>query len=99
MIGSGERQQAEPGSPPMVKALTASEARSQLGRLLDRAVTGKPVYLRRGNRLVRLAPVATTRAKPKSATPPPFGYFKVVDDDLTALANRAEPSFTPLDEK
>ncbi len=82
----------------MVKALTASEARSQLGRLLDRAVTGKPVYLRRGNRLVRLAPVTTTRSKPKSATPRPFGYFKFVDDDLTTLANRTEQSFTPLDE-
>jgi antitoxin (DNA-binding transcriptional repressor) of toxin-antitoxin stability system len=82
----------------MVKALTASEARSQLGRLLDRAVTGKPVYLRRGDRLVRLAPVAATaRAKTKPAAPRPFGYFKF-DDDLTALANRAEPSFTPLDE-
>lgn len=81
----------------MVKALTASEARSRLGRLLDRAVTGNPVYLRRGDRLVRLAPVAAARAKAKPATPRPFGYFKF-DDDLTALANRAEPSFTPLDE-
>ena len=81
----------------MVKALTASEARSQLGRLLDRAVTGKPVYLRRGDRLVRLAPVAAARAKTKPAAPRPVGYFKF-DDDLTALANRAEPSFTPLDE-
>jgi antitoxin (DNA-binding transcriptional repressor) of toxin-antitoxin stability system len=79
----------------MVKALTVSEARSQLGRLLDRAVTGKPVYLRRGDRLVRLAPVA--RAKTKPASLRPFGFFKF-DDELTALANRAEPSFTPLNE-
>ncbi len=80
----------------MVKALTASEARSQLGRLLDRAVTGKPVYLRLGDRLVRLTPVAT-RAKTRAPAPRPFGYF-TFDDDLTALANRAEPAFTPLDE-
>lgn len=78
----------------MVKALTASEARSQLGRLLDRAVTGKPVYLRRGDRLLRLAPV-TPRAKATALRP--FGYF-TSDDDLTALANRAACSFTPLDE-
>ena len=78
----------------MVKALTASEARSQLGRLLDRAVTGKPVYLRRGDRLVRLAPVA---ARAKATAPRPFGYF-TFDDDLTTLANRAACSFTPLDE-
>lgn len=79
----------------MVKALTASEVRSQLGRLLDRAVTGKPVYLRRGDRLMRLAPVA--RGKTKPAALRRFGYFKF-DDDLAALANRAEPSFTPLAE-
>lgn len=78
----------------MVKALTASEARAQLGRLLDRAVTGKPVYLRRGDRLLRLAPVA---AKAKPAARRPFGYF-TFDDDLTALANRAACSFAPLDE-
>lgn len=78
----------------MVKALTVSEARPQLGRLLDRAATGKPVYLRRGDRLLRLSPVA---ARTKSATPRPFGYF-TFDDDLTALANRAVPSFSPVDE-
>ena len=78
----------------MVKALTASEARRQLGRLLDRAATGKPVYLKRGDRLLRLAPVAT-RSKANSRRP--FGYF-TFDDDLTALANRAACSFAPLDE-
>ena len=79
----------------MVNALTVSEARSQLGRLLDRAVTGKPVYLRRGDGRVRLAPVA--RAQTKTPGLRPFGYFKF-DNDLTVLANRVEPSFTPLDE-
>jgi hypothetical protein len=78
----------------MVKALTASEARSQLGRLLDRAVTGKPVYLRRGDRLLRLAPVAP---RAKAVARRPFGYF-TFDDDLTVLANRAACSFAPLDE-
>jgi|GEM_PF-3744076 len=78
----------------MVKALTASEARSQLGRLLDRVVNGKPVYLRRGDRLVRLAPVAAARSKTKHTAPRPFGYFKF-DDDLTTLAYRTEPYFTP----
>lgn len=78
----------------MVKALTASEARAQLGRLLDRAATGKPVYLRRGDRLLRLARVA---AKARPVARRPFGYF-TFDDDLTALANRAACSFAPLDE-
>ncbi len=79
----------------MVNALTASEASSQLGHLLDRAVIGKHAFLRRGNRLVRLAPVTTdattASAKTKHAALRPFGYFKF-DDALTALANRAEPS-------
>ena len=78
----------------MVKALTVSEARAQLGRLLDRAVTGKPVYLRRGDRLLRLAPVAS---RGKAVAPRPFGYFTFYDD-LTALANRAACSFAPLDQ-
>jgi antitoxin (DNA-binding transcriptional repressor) of toxin-antitoxin stability system len=82
----------------MIKALTASEARSQLGHLLDRAANGKPVCLRRGDRLVRLSPDATlARGKAKQSALRPFGYFKF-DDALTALGNRAEPSFTPLDE-
>ena len=77
----------------MVKALTASEARPRLARLLDLAATGQPVYLRRGGQLLRIAPV--TRSK--RAVHRPFGYF-AFDDDLTGLANRATPSFTPLDE-
>ena len=60
------------------------------------AVTGKPVYLSRGGRLLRIAPVAA-RPKAKGAAARPFGYF-TFDDDLTALANRAAPSFTPVDE-
>lgn len=58
----------------------------------------KPVYLRRGDRLVRLAPVASARTKAKPAALRPFGYCKFVADDLTALANRAVPSFTLADE-
>jgi hypothetical protein len=78
----------------MQKALTVSEARPKLGRLLDEAIKGKSVYLRRGKRLLRIEPV-----KPKLQPIPrrPVGFFKF-NDDLTALADRAEPSFTPLDE-
>ena len=80
----------------MVKALTASQARAQLGRLLDRAVTGKPFYLSHAGRLLRIAPVAA-RPKAKGTASRPFGCF-TFDDDLSALANRATLSFTPLDE-
>ena len=78
----------------MQKALTVSEARPKLGRLLDQAIKGKSVYLRRGKQLLRIEPV---EAKIQPIPQRPVGYFKF-DDDLTALADRADPSFTPLDE-
>jgi hypothetical protein len=65
-----------------------------LGHLLDQAINGKSVYLRRGKRLLRIEPI---RAKIQPIPRRPVGYFKF-DDDLTALADRADPSFTPLDE-
>ena len=77
----------------MRNALTVSQARSKLGSLLDKAVKGQSVYLKRGAHLLRLERVSRQGAIPAR----PFGYFKF-DDELTALANRAEPSFTPLDE-
>ena len=75
----------------MRKALTVSEARPKLGRLLDDAIKGKSVYLRRGKRLLRIEPV---RAKVTSIPLRSIGYFQF-DDELTALADRAEASFTP----
>lgn len=77
----------------MRNALSVSEARSKLGRLADQAAKGKSVYLKRGNHLLRLERVNHPRAIPQR----PVGYFKF-DDELTDLANRAEPSFTPPDE-
>jgi len=77
----------------MRNALSVSEARSKLGRLADQAVKGKSVYLKRGNHLLRLERVNRSGAIPLR----PAGYFRF-DDDLTDLANRAEPSFTPPDE-
>ena len=41
---------------------------------------------------------AAIKAQTKASALRPFGYFKFVDDDLTALTKRAVPSFTPLDE-
>ena len=75
----------------MQKALTVTQARSKLGHLVDQAAKGKPVYLRRGKHLLRLARIK----EPSSIPHRPFGFFSF-SDDLTALANRAEPSFTPI---
>lgn len=77
----------------MRNTLTITQARSKLGRLADQAVSGKSVYLKRGEHLLRLERVTRKGAIPRR----PIGYFKF-DDDLTDLANRAEPSFTPPDE-
>jgi hypothetical protein len=78
----------------MLKALTVSQAKPRLGSLLDQATRGKTVYLRRKNRLFRIEPVTEVEPLPLR----PTGYFEFAEDELTALANRAEPSFTPLDE-
>lgn len=72
----------------MQKALTVTQARSKLGRLLDQAAKGKSVYLKRGDNLLRIDRVTNGKSIPAR----PFGYFKF-DDELTILANRAEPSF------
>jgi hypothetical protein len=79
--------------PFMPKALTVTQARSKLGRLLDQAARGKSVYLKRGGKLLRIDRVTNGKPIPEG----PLGYFKF-DDELTTLTNRAEPSFTPLDE-
>ena len=72
----------------MRNALTVSQARSKRGSLADQAVKGKSVYLKRGAHLLRLERVTRPGAIPSR----PVGYFKF-DDELTALADRAEPSF------
>jgi len=77
----------------MLKALTVSEAKPRLGRLLDKAGDGQAVYLRRKKRLFRIEPVAEVEPIQNR----PFGYFAVEDDDpMVALANSAPASFKPV---
>jgi antitoxin (DNA-binding transcriptional repressor) of toxin-antitoxin stability system len=77
----------------MLKALTVSEAKPKLGRLLDRAGEGHAVYLRRNQRLFRIEPVAEIEPIPSR----PFGFFAVEENDpMVALANSAPASFAPL---
>lgn len=76
----------------MLKALTVSQAKPKLGRLLDQAEQGKAVYLRRKDRLFRIEPVAEIEPIPNR----PLGYFTVEEDDPSVKqANLAAPSFTP----
>lgn len=79
----------------MFKALTISQAKPQLGHLLDQATKGQTVYLRRKDRLFRIEPVTAFEPVPFR----PVGFFQFAEaDELTVLANRAHPSFTPIDE-
>lgn len=76
----------------MLKALTVSEAKPKLGKLLDKARAGQAIYLRRRDHLFRLEPVAVVEPIPAR----PFGYFAVEENDpMVVLANSAPPSFTP----
>lgn len=74
----------------MIKVLTVSEAKPRLGALLDQVSRGKEVLLRRKKRLYRVEEIAEVVPIPSR----PVGFFRFEDtDELTALADRAEPSF------
>jgi hypothetical protein len=76
----------------MLKALTVSEAKPKLGRLLDKASCGQTVYLRRKERLFRIERVDEVEPIPHR----PFGYFTPEKEDpMIALANSAQSSFIP----
>jgi hypothetical protein len=74
----------------MLKALTVSEAKPRLGALLDQVSKGKEVWLRRKKRLYRVEEVSEIAPIPSH----PIGFFRFEGtDELTVLADRAEPSF------
>ena len=79
----------------MQKVLTVSQAKPQLGALLDCAGSGQAVYLRRKDRLFRIEPVDEIEPIPDR----PFGSFPVEEGDpLVDLANAAPESFPPHSE-
>lgn len=39
-----------------METLTVSEAKGKLGRLVDQALKSKPIFIRRGSRVVQLVP-------------------------------------------
>ncbi len=41
-----------------MKTMTVTEAKGVLGQLVDRALKSKPVFIRRGDRVVQLVPAA-----------------------------------------
>jgi hypothetical protein len=62
-----------------------------MGRLIDRALHGEPVVIRKGNRLVQL----TEYVVPEPIPERPVGYFRRRPADY-ALANHTPINFAPV---
>jgi hypothetical protein len=75
-----------------VNALTVSEAKPQLGRLVDQALRSKPVFIRRGNQFVQLVPAAASEPIPVL---PPGALGRRPEDiaflTATAAADESKP--------
>ena len=74
-----------------MEILTLSQAKPRMGRLIDRALHGEPVVIRKGNRLVQL----TEYVVPEPIPERPMGYFRRRSSGY-ALANRAPVNFAPV---
>jgi antitoxin (DNA-binding transcriptional repressor) of toxin-antitoxin stability system len=74
-----------------MEILKLSEAKPRMGRLIDRALDGEPVVIRRGNRLVQLTEYVVPAPIPER----PVGYFRRRPADY-ARANRAPADLAPV---
>lgn len=74
-----------------MEIFTLSQAKPRMGRLIDRALHGDPVVIRKGNRLVQL----TEYVVPEPIPERPMGYFRRRPADYV-LANRAPTSLAPV---
>ncbi len=70
--------------------ITLSEAKPQMGRLVDSALRGESVLIRKGNRVVQL----TEYVMPEPIPVRPAGYFGG-RCEKRALANRAPANQAP----
>jgi len=72
--------------------MTVSEAKSVLGRLVDQALASKPVFIRRGSRVVQLVP---------AVMPDPIPVFAegalTMTDERVAQINSMPEDARPLD--
>jgi hypothetical protein len=76
----------------MLKTLTVSQAKPQLGKLLDRAGSGQAIFIRRKDRLFRIEAIAEYEPIPDR----PLGYFLVEEGDpMLPMANSAPASLPP----
>jgi hypothetical protein len=77
----------------MSKPLAVAVAKARLGPLLDGVAKGKELLIRRKHRIFRVEEVAEVAPIPNRAA----GYF-AFDDELSGLADRANPSYPAGDE-
>lgn len=74
-----------------MEILTLSQAKPCMGRLIDRALHGEPVVIRKGNRLVQL----TEYVVPDPIPERPMGFFRRRPAHY-ALANTAPTDPAPV---
>jgi len=74
-----------------MEILTLSQAKPRMGRLIDRALGGEAVLIRKGNRLVQL----TEYVMPEPIPERPAGYFRRQPADYE-LANRVSVDLAPV---
>ena len=67
-----------------MEILTLADAKPKIGRLIDRALAGKAVLIRKGGKLVQLSEFVVPEPIPER----PVGFFRRRPTDY-ALANRA----------
>jgi hypothetical protein len=74
-----------------MEILTLSQAKPRMGRLIDRALHGEAVVIRKGGRLVQL----TEYVVPEPIPERPMGYFRRRPADYTR-ANHAPVNLAPV---
>jgi len=74
-----------------MEILTLSQAKPCMGRLIDRALHGEPVVIRKGSRLVQL----TEYVVPEPIPERPVGYFQRRPADY-ARANSVPLNLAPV---
>ena len=74
-----------------MEILTVTEAQPRMGRLIDRALRGAPVIIRKGNRLVQLIEFVVPELIPER----PVGYFQRRPADYV-VANGAVANVKPV---
>lgn len=74
-----------------MKIVSVSEAKPQIGRLIEQALRGEPVVIRKGGRMVQL----TEYVVPEPIPDRPVGFFRRRASDY-GVANRANADATPV---